>query len=168
MAIECSICYEIFDKDNSEVVVTKCGHMFHTDCLNDWLKSSNTCPHCRVTIRRKNELRKIFVINSRSSMFDTTNNEIRQQLERENNELLRQLVKEKEERNSLISENKRLQEEANDLRSQISALKHRIEQIKKDHNGNINRAAMVHKQFNSVNPLYAHVKSKVSTAWKKN
>lgn len=29
MAAECSICYEIFGKENKEVVVTKCGHMFH-------------------------------------------------------------------------------------------------------------------------------------------
>ena len=27
-----------------EIVIGKCGHIYHGDCLTKWLKTSNTCP----------------------------------------------------------------------------------------------------------------------------
>lgn len=44
--IECPIC---LDKNNKEWVTTKCNHKFHRDCLNEWIKISNSCPICRTT-----------------------------------------------------------------------------------------------------------------------
>lgn len=54
---ECVICkrllfepsYEmISDNKNilndNEIVIGKCGHMYHSDCLNMWLKTCDTCP----------------------------------------------------------------------------------------------------------------------------
>ncbi len=42
--LECPIC---LDKNDKEWVTTKCNHRFHRDCLNEWMKISNTCPICR-------------------------------------------------------------------------------------------------------------------------
>jgi hypothetical protein len=42
--LECPIC---LDKNDKEWVTTKCNHRFHRDCLNEWVKISNTCPICR-------------------------------------------------------------------------------------------------------------------------
>ena len=31
--------------------VTRCGHVFHTDCLDRWKKYNNTCPNCRKELK---------------------------------------------------------------------------------------------------------------------
>lgn len=54
---ECAICkrcvleasYEIItdnSKINTDIQITtgKCGHMFHSECINSWLKTCNICP----------------------------------------------------------------------------------------------------------------------------
>ena len=62
--------------------VTKCGHVFHTNCLEEWKEYSNTCPNCRIILtvggnsedKDKNEeicsiCHEIFVINE--DIFNT-------------------------------------------------------------------------------------------------
>ena len=54
---ECVICkrllvepsYEIIIdnkkiKNKNEIVIGKCGHMYHGDCMEEWLKNNNNCP----------------------------------------------------------------------------------------------------------------------------
>ena len=33
-----------------DVIITKCNHSFHTNCLNNWFKTAGTCPMCRETL----------------------------------------------------------------------------------------------------------------------
>ncbi|CAK8565069.1 unnamed protein product [Lathyrus sativus] len=40
---KCSICFEDFKVG----VCMPCSHMFHMDCIQDWLNISNSCPLCR-------------------------------------------------------------------------------------------------------------------------
>lgn len=47
---ECLICQEYF-QDKHSVVVLKCKHIFHSDCINDWVHRSRVCPICRTDIR---------------------------------------------------------------------------------------------------------------------
>ncbi|SPP75899.1 E3 ubiquitin-protein ligase TRAIP [Drosophila guanche] len=44
--LNCVICAELFAQSD-EVYVTICGHLFHHNCLNQWLDRSKTCPQCR-------------------------------------------------------------------------------------------------------------------------
>jgi hypothetical protein len=44
---ECSICLESFILDE-DIKVLNCQHIFHPDCINNWLtKCKTTCPVCR-------------------------------------------------------------------------------------------------------------------------
>ena len=41
----CSICFEKLVDKNTQVL--HCGHEFHHDCIERWIKESSTCPSCR-------------------------------------------------------------------------------------------------------------------------
>lgn len=47
-AKECSICQDSF-LDNTQVSILKCEakHVFHTQCIEPWLRQNTTCPLCR-------------------------------------------------------------------------------------------------------------------------
>jgi hypothetical protein len=49
----CAVCFEQFGID-SEVIGLDCnklGHVFHWNCLLNWLKKSRSCPLCRKPIK---------------------------------------------------------------------------------------------------------------------
>ena len=43
----CSIC---LDEKNESVVKLNCGHLYHKDCVKDWLRRELSCPVCRSNI----------------------------------------------------------------------------------------------------------------------
>ncbi|CAH2079644.1 unnamed protein product [Thlaspi arvense] len=46
--IECSICIEDFSINHENIIqMPQCKHMFHQDCLFEWLGRQNSCPLCR-------------------------------------------------------------------------------------------------------------------------
>ncbi|XP_020215897.1 uncharacterized protein LOC109799698 [Cajanus cajan] len=45
----CAICLEDFEP-NEEVMLTRCNHMFHEDCIVPWLTSKGQCPVCRFVV----------------------------------------------------------------------------------------------------------------------
>lgn len=67
MKVECSICFEKIAEDERQVTVTKCGHLFHSECVGAWVNQSinATCPQCRHAIR---------VIELRTVFFNTVSN----------------------------------------------------------------------------------------------
>ncbi|XP_062087002.1 putative RING-H2 finger protein ATL19 [Humulus lupulus] len=44
---ECVICLEDFEEGESCQVFPVCNHIFHTNCIDHWLKNRPTCPVCR-------------------------------------------------------------------------------------------------------------------------
>lgn len=55
---ECSICQEYFEVGNS-VLKLPCRHLYHTDCVTNWLAMNNTCPLCRLELPKEAEGRTI-------------------------------------------------------------------------------------------------------------
>merc|ERR1719295_530346 len=58
MSINCSTCLELFTA-SSVVISTQCGHIFHSHCIIEWLKSRSNCPLCRAECN-DSQLRRIF------------------------------------------------------------------------------------------------------------
>lgn len=51
---ECVVCLSNFD-ENDKVITLPCLHIFHTNCIKDWLrKGSPECPICKTTVNSNN------------------------------------------------------------------------------------------------------------------
>ena len=49
--LQCNICMEEY-KINDHVIKLKCKHLFHKECIKDWLcKEKISCPVCRMDVR---------------------------------------------------------------------------------------------------------------------
>ena len=46
---QCIICMEEFQK-NEKVKLLPCGHIFHDNCIKEWLMKQKTCPFCKSEI----------------------------------------------------------------------------------------------------------------------
>ena len=46
---KCPICLEKYTKDE-EVILLKCCHNFHNNCINNSIRNKNTCPICRTIL----------------------------------------------------------------------------------------------------------------------
>lgn len=46
--LECCICLDKIEK--KDIFVSKCGHVFHEDCILTNMKNTNSCPYCRTEI----------------------------------------------------------------------------------------------------------------------
>ena len=46
---DCPICIEPF-KEGDELYRLRCGHIYHTECIEEWININRICPTCRNTI----------------------------------------------------------------------------------------------------------------------
>lgn len=62
-------------KINDLIIVTYCGHVFHNNCIRNWLKTSRTCATCRQP-SNTGSLIKIYFENSDDSRVHDLHNEL--------------------------------------------------------------------------------------------
>lgn len=48
---KCCICMADLETGESLILLEKCSHRFHAECLKSWLRRSKQCPICRATIK---------------------------------------------------------------------------------------------------------------------
>ncbi|KAF8747789.1 hypothetical protein HU200_013199 [Digitaria exilis] len=49
--LECAVCLSEFDDDETlRLLLPRCAHAFHVDCIDAWLASHVTCPVCRAVL----------------------------------------------------------------------------------------------------------------------
>lgn len=49
-ALECAVCLNEFEDDETIRLIPKCDHVFHAQCVDAWLESHVTCPVCRANL----------------------------------------------------------------------------------------------------------------------
>lgn len=52
-SLECAVCLNEFEDDETLRLIPKCDHVFHPDCIDHWLISHSTCPVCRANLVSK-------------------------------------------------------------------------------------------------------------------
>lgn len=52
-ALECAVCLNEFEDNETLRLIPKCDHVFHLDCIDAWLVSHSTCPVCRANLTPK-------------------------------------------------------------------------------------------------------------------
>ncbi|XP_060669037.1 putative RING-H2 finger protein ATL19 [Ziziphus jujuba] len=52
---ECCICLEEYETGDRCQVFPVCNHVYHSNCIDNWLKKNSTCPICRNCILHENE-----------------------------------------------------------------------------------------------------------------
>ncbi|GMI78446.1 Arabidopsis Toxicos en Levadura 11 [Hibiscus trionum] len=48
--LECAVCLNEFEDDETLRMIPTCSHVFHRDCIDAWLSSHSTCPVCRANL----------------------------------------------------------------------------------------------------------------------
>ncbi|GJU49990.1 RING-H2 finger protein ATL11-like protein [Tanacetum coccineum] len=48
--LECAVCLNEFQDDETLRLLPKCSHVFHRECIDTWLVSHVTCPVCRADL----------------------------------------------------------------------------------------------------------------------
>ncbi|GIZ02251.1 TRAF-interacting protein [Caerostris extrusa] len=65
----CIICKDLLDSVQS-IVTIPCGHVFHNNCLSQWMVCSKTCPECRHHIEKN--ISKLYFSFSPDSDIDAS------------------------------------------------------------------------------------------------
>ncbi|XP_071144796.1 E3 ubiquitin-protein ligase TRAIP-like [Mytilus edulis] len=112
MKAQCSICTDLFESDNT-ISALPCGHTFHENCINQWLKNANTCPSCRVPVERGKVIKKLFFDKGDDEGIDES------KLSNENNNLKAKLREKDCEREKFDDEKQTLQSKINNLEKEI-------------------------------------------------
>ncbi|ESQ32255.1 hypothetical protein EUTSA_v10004360mg [Eutrema salsugineum] len=54
-ALECAICLNEFEDDETLRLLPKCDHVFHPHCIGAWLAGHVTCPVCRTNLAEQKQ-----------------------------------------------------------------------------------------------------------------
>ncbi|XP_061371768.1 RING-H2 finger protein ATL11-like [Gastrolobium bilobum] len=48
--LECAVCLNEFEDNETLRLIPKCSHVFHPECIDAWLATHSTCPVCRANL----------------------------------------------------------------------------------------------------------------------
>lgn len=53
--VQCSVCFDEFKMNESDIRKLPCNHLFHEKCIFPWLRINGTCPVCRASLVQGND-----------------------------------------------------------------------------------------------------------------
>ena len=83
---ECCICMEHFTATDM-IVETECKHLYHRNCLADWLRQARTCPVCRMDVVPTASRQETTEETNEESSIDEQNQDAAQASPQQNNRL---------------------------------------------------------------------------------
>lgn len=157
--ISCSICYDCISSE-SILLHLDCGHIYHDNCLLEWMKTSKTCPDCRKRITKMpSRVWPNFDVNEEEETVQLSNNiEV---LENKNKKLEEQLTQLRMNQHEIITaELAKKTYEVMKVTSTMKSLeqlyvdsKIKIEELTKINDEGTERLNLCHGKLNSVNDL---------------
>ena len=121
MLVNCSVCLEDINLLKKEVSILKCGHFFHTDCLNNWLKQQLNRPECRDTVKKGTFPTNIYPKLNQGTAVTQLKDDYDEL--RKENVLLKKTISSQIEK---VSQTKRLEDECDELLNENISLKKNI------------------------------------------
>ena len=145
MAAICFICRKSFE-DNADIYGTKCGHIFHHNCLFQWMNWNQECPQCEGNVSPTSVF-KLYVnkapsTDSAASTLDDLKNfkddylllmQLGQRLETEKWDVVLKFVDELRD-TTVQKENfkKQLEEYSSQCKREIAEVKERIDALREE------------------------------------
>ncbi|XVE62967.1 hypothetical protein DITRI_Ditri06bG0161900 [Diplodiscus trichospermus] len=70
--LECAVCLNEFEDDETLRLIPKCDHVFHPECIDAWLVSHSTCPVCRadLTPQPRDPVSQLTALNNTAAELD--------------------------------------------------------------------------------------------------
>ncbi|XP_028780847.1 E3 ubiquitin-protein ligase ATL6 [Neltuma alba] len=77
-ALECAVCLSEFEDTETLRLIPKCDHVFHPECIDEWLASHTTCPVCRADLvpQPDQSLRGVQNVNPDAADLEAQNEDV--------------------------------------------------------------------------------------------
>lgn len=116
MNILCVICSDLLTQPD-DIFYTRCGHVFHFECLTQWLERSKSCPQCREKVTQS-RIHKLYLTISNNE----TNVESDPQMQNKLTSLKFQIMLKEKDINYFMSKNSTLEKQNAGLRKEVRKL----------------------------------------------
>jgi hypothetical protein len=66
----CSICLDAFEPEKSLVSITQCNHVFHYECIKEWIEKNvlnPLCPNCKYALLENLEKTEVIMLKHRNN-----------------------------------------------------------------------------------------------------
>ncbi|KAF7998374.1 hypothetical protein HCN44_009772 [Aphidius gifuensis] len=120
MLFSCSICCSELANSQYEISATPCHHVFHEECLNQWLAKSETCPQCRKRFHRQRPSRLFLTTMNDDGCLETPS-----QLQDKIRDLEYKSGLKNEELEAYRNENQKYKTRSEELRKDVGRLESR-------------------------------------------
>lgn len=127
MGISCNICYSPLTPNDSIFVSGRCGHCFHSACLEEWMIRAKSCPQCRKKITKATKFQIYLSFDT-----ETCSPEVAAQLIKRVEELTKEIVGKDTKIQTLQDDLQRLEVDSKKWAQEVDNLKEQLSEREKE------------------------------------